>query len=100
MKQQRDPEMHQTRKGKHALPQLLHGQKARYYGDSAYASQKTLAHSKAPTVRDFTNRRTREAGRKVNAIERNRSKRRVRVEHVFAAVKRLWGFAPVLRLTG
>ncbi|MBB5421765.1 IS5 family transposase [Paraburkholderia sp. JPY171] len=76
----RDPEMHQTRKGKQwhvgmklhigldsqsglahsavvtaanvhdkrPLPRLLHGQEQRVYGDSAYASQKALIHSKAP----------------------------------------------------
>jgi len=63
----RDPKMHQTRKGDsqsglvlivhvrwrhhravHPLPQLLHGKERRLYGDSAYASQKALIHSKAP----------------------------------------------------
>jgi IS5 family transposase len=128
---QRDPEMHQTKKGqqwyfgmklhigvdsqsglahsavvtpanvhdKHALPDLLHGRERRYYGDSAYASQKPLAHSKAPQARDFTNRRTRKAGGEVNEVERsknrNKSAIRARVEHVFAVVKRLWGFTKV-----
>ncbi|MGF6979849.1 IS5 family transposase [Paraburkholderia sp. JPY465] len=87
----RDPEMHQTGKGKqwhfgmmlhigldsqsglahsavvtaanvhdkHPLPRLLHGQEQRVYGDSAYASQKALIHSKASRARDFTNQRTR-----------------------------------------
>lgn len=83
---------------KHALPQLLHGQEQRVYGDSAYASQKALIHGKAPKARDFTNQRTRRNG----AIDevacrknRNKSKIRARVEHVFAVVKRLWGFAKV-----
>ncbi|MEX3791567.1 IS5 family transposase, partial [Paraburkholderia sp. BR14374] len=126
----RDPEMHQTRKGKqwyfgaklhigvdsqsglahsavltpanvhdkHPLPQLLHGQERRVYGDSAYASQKALIHSKAPKARDFTNRRTRRAG-EVDEVQRgknrNKSRIRARVEHVFAVVKRLWGFTKV-----
>jgi IS5 family transposase len=129
---QRDPEMHQTRKGKqwyfgmklhigvdsqsglahravvtaanvhdkHPLPQLLHGREKRVYGDSAYASQKTLMHGKAPQVKDFTNERVRR--RKDEAVDevkraknRNKSKIRARVEHVFAVVKRLWGFTKV-----
>src|SRR5580765_7771697 len=87
--QARDPEMHQTRKGrqwyfgmklhigvdcqtglahsavvtaanvhdKHPLPDLLHGNERRMYGDSAYASQKELIASKAPHAKDFTNER-------------------------------------------
>lgn len=127
----RDPEMHQTRKGKqwyfgmklhigvdsqsglahsavltpanvhdkHPLPQLLHGREQRVYGDSAYASQKDLIRSKAPRARDFTNQRTRRAGGEVDEVQRgknrNKSKIRARVEHVFAVVKRLWGFTKV-----
>jgi len=127
----RNPEMHQTRKGrqwyfgaklhigvdcqsglvhsavltaanvhdKHPLPQLLHGQERRVYGDSAYAGQKALIHSKAPNSRDFTNQRTRRAGGEVDEVQRgknrNKSKIRARVEHVFAVVKRLWGFTKV-----
>jgi transposase, IS5 family len=127
----RDPEMHQTRKGrqwyfgaklpigvdsqsglvhsavltpasvldKHPLPQLLHGREQRVYGDSAYASQKALIHSKVPKARDFTNQRTRRAGGEVDEVQRgknrNKSKIRARVEHVFAVVKRLWGFTRV-----
>jgi IS5 family transposase len=127
----RDPEMHQTRKGKqwyfgmklhigvdsqsglvhsavltpanvhdkHPLPQLLHGQERRVYGDSAYASQKALIHSKAPMARDFTNQRTRRAGGEVDEVQRgknrSKSKIRARVEHVFGVVKRLWGFGKV-----
>lgn len=129
---QRDPEMHQTRKGqqwyfgmkmhigvdsrtglahsavvtaanvhdKHPLPDLLHGDEQRVYGDSAYASQKALIHSKAPKAKDFTNQRVRKRkGDEIDKVERlknhNKSKVRARVEHVFAVVKRLWGFAKV-----
>lgn len=131
-KKERDPEMHQTRKGKqwyfgmklhigvdsqsglahratvtaanvhdkHALPHLLHGNEKRVYGDNAYASQKELIHSKAPQAKDFTNERVRqrkdEAADEVKrAKNRNKSKIRARVEHVFAVVKRLWGFTKV-----
>lgn len=127
---QRDPEMHQTRKGrqwyygmklhigvdsktglahsavvtaanvhdKHPLPALLHGNEERLWGDCAYASQQKLIESKAPRAADLTNRRVRkgsfteELDRMVN---RQKSRVRARVEHVFAVVKRLWGFSKV-----
>jgi len=127
----RDPEMHQTRKGKqwyfgmkihigvdsqtglthsavvtaanvhdkHALPDLLHGDEQRVYGDSAYASQKDLIASKAPKAKDFTNERVRNRSGEIDEVKRsknrNKSKLRARVEHVFAVVKRLWGFGKV-----
>jgi IS5 family transposase len=84
---------------KHAVPQLLHGNERRMYGDSAYSSQKELMVSKAPQARDFTNQRTRKRGGGVDerkrSKNRNKSKIRSRVEHVFAVVKRLWGFNKV-----
>ena len=83
---------------KHALPDLLHGNEQRVYGDSAYASQKALIKSKAPNARDFTNQRVRKGG-VIDEVERaknrNKSKVRARVEHVFAVVKRLWGYTKV-----
>jgi transposase, IS5 family len=84
---------------KHPLPDLLHGREERVYGDSAYASQQDLIHSKAPKAKDFTNQRTRKAGGEVDEAKRakNRTKSKIgaRVEHVFAVVKRLWGFTKV-----
>ena len=83
---------------KHPLPDLLHGNEQRVYGDSAYASQKALIPSKAPRAKDFTNQRTRRAG-EVDEVQRsknrNKSRIRARVEHVFGVVKRLWGFGKV-----
>jgi IS5 family transposase len=129
-KGERDPDMHQTRKGqqwyfgmklhigvdsktglahsavvtaanvhdKHPLPQLLHGDEREVYGDSAYASQQELIESKAPLAKDRTNQRVAGSG-VVAELERivNRIKSRVRsrVEHVFAVVKRQFGFAKV-----
>ena len=83
---------------KHLLEDLLHGDERRVYGDSAYASQKALIREHAPHAKDFTNQRTRkrdgidEAERSRN---RNKSRIRARVEHVFGVVKRLWGFSKV-----
>ena len=83
---------------KHPLPDLLHGQERRVYGDSAYSSQKALIRGKAPQARDFTNQRVRKGGSVDEAQRsknRNKSRVRARVEHVFAVVKRLWGFSKV-----
>lgn len=83
---------------KHPLPQLLHGQEQEVYGDSAYASQQALIASKAPKARDATNRRVHEgsAGAEIaKAVNRSKSRVRSRVEHVFAVVKRQWGFNKV-----
>jgi IS5 family transposase len=127
-KGERDPEMHQTRKGqqwyfgmklhvgmdkvtglvhsavvtaanvhdKHPLPNLLHGQEDEVYGDSAYASQQALIESKAPNARDMTNKRVRAGGAGediARMVNRAKSRVRSRVEHVFAVVKKLWGFS-------
>jgi IS5 family transposase len=70
----------------------------RVYGDSAYASQKALIKAKAPQARDFTNQRVRKGGQ-IDEAERSKNRNnprvRARVEHVFAVVKRLWGFNKV-----
>jgi IS5 family transposase len=127
---ERDPEMHQTQKGrqwyfgmklhigvdsetglahrgvvtaanvhdKHPLPQLLHGAEQDVYGDSAYASQQDLIASKAPQARDRTNQRVKGTGviaELERVVNRIKSKVRSKVEHVFAVVKRLWGFNKV-----
>ena len=83
---------------KHPLPDLLHGAERRVYGDSAYASQKALIEGKAPNAKDFTNQRARRNGIVNEAVKvknRNKSRIRSRVEHVFGVVKRLWGFGKV-----
>jgi len=128
---ERDPEMHQTKKGnqwhfgmklhigvdshwgvahsavvtaanvhdKHPLPDLLHGDELKVYGDSAYARQEELIASKAPAAKDCTNQRVRKVNGVADEIERARnrkkSKVRARVEHVFAVIKRQWGFSKV-----
>lgn len=52
----------------------------------------------APHAKDFTNQRIRKRGEVDEAQRsrnRNKSKIRARVEHVFAVVKWLWGFTKV-----
>jgi IS5 family transposase len=128
--QNRDPEMHQSKKGNqwyfgmklhigadsqsglvhsasvtagnvhdsHELPNLLHGQETRLYGDSAYRGEKQRARLKqiAPKAKDFTNKRAHknrplsDADKQTN---RRKSAVRSKVEHPFLTLKRLWGFA-------
>jgi transposase, IS5 family len=80
------------------LPDLLHGDETRVWGDRAYQGQGDVIHEQAPAAKDFTNRRTRRRG-VVDEIERakNRTKSRVRakVEHTIGIIKRVFGFARV-----
>ncbi|MBL6752278.1 MAG: IS5 family transposase [Nevskia sp.] len=127
---QRDPEMHQTKKGNQwffgmkahigvdsrsklihsveataanvhdatVLPDLLHRNETRVYGDQAYRGQKALIGLYAPDAKDFTNRRYRQAG-VVDQVQhrknRTKSKIRARIEHVFAVIKLRFGFTKV-----
>ena len=128
--QKRDPEMHQTKKGKQwyfgmkahvgvdsktklihtalvtpahvadatVLPELLHGEETRVWGDQAYRGQTDVIHECAPRAQDCTHRRYRYTGR-IDEVERakNRTKSTVRskVEHVFAVMKLKFGFVKV-----
>lgn len=127
---QRDPDMHQTKKGNqwyfgmkthigvdsktkliHAivvtpanvhdsqvLGDLLHGDEARVWGDSAYACQTEILERFAPAAKDFTQKKgsryqkLSEADRSKN---RNKSKVRAKVEHVFGIMKRQFGYNKV-----
>lgn len=129
-RQERDPEMHQTQKGKPwyfgmkahvgvdskhkivhtaivtpanvsdaaVLPELLHGEETRVWGDGAYQGQSEAIHRAAPRARDCTQRRCRYKDL-VDEAERarNRTKSRVRskVEHVFGILKLKFGFTKV-----
>jgi transposase, IS5 family len=80
------------------LPNLLHGQETRLYGDSAYRGEKQRERLKqiAPKAKDFTNKRAHknrplsDADKQTN---RRKSAVRSKVEHPFLTLKRLWGFA-------
>jgi transposase, IS5 family len=128
--QQRDPEMHQTKKGNQwyfgmkahvgvdsktkiihtavataanvadstVLPDLLHGEETRVWGDQAYKGQSPVIKECAPRAQDHTHRRYRYK----NAIDeeeraKNRTKSSVRskVEHVFQVMKLKFGFVKV-----
>src|ERR1700678_2907817 len=128
--QQRDPEMHQTRKGRQwyfgmkahvgvdsktklihtalvtpahvadatVLPELLHGEETRVWGDQAYRGQTDVIHQCAPEARDCTHRRYRfkyytdEVEREKNRVK---STVRSKVEHVFGGMKLKFGFVKV-----
>lgn len=127
---QRDPEMHQTRKGNQwyfgmkahigvdsktkmihsvvataanvhdsqVLEDLLHGEETRLWGDSAYAGQKQVLHEHAPNAKDFTQHKgNRHHTLSADERSRNRNKSRVRskVEHIFHVMKRQFGFTKV-----
>jgi len=83
---------------KHPIPQLLHGNENRVYGDSAYARQKELIGQAAPKAKDFTNQKARRHKPLTERErEKNRTKSQVRakVEHAFLVIKRIFGFAKV-----
>jgi len=127
---ERDPEMHQTRKGKqyyfglkahigvdskagivhsvctsaasvadkHMLPDLLHGEERKVWGDGAYQGQREVIRQAAPHAQDMTSRRVRYKNF-VDELQRakNRVKGRVRakVEHPFRILKCIFGFETV-----
>jgi transposase, IS5 family len=84
----------------HEVPNLLHGDETRLYGDSAYRgkAQRERLKEIAPKAKDFTNKRAyrnaplSDADKETN---RRKSSIRAKVEHPFLILKRLWGFAKV-----
>jgi len=77
---------------------LLHGDEAKIWGDSAYQGRQDAIHAAAPAAQDMTNRR----GSRANPLtdqdhDKNTTKSRVRskVEHVFHVMKRIFGFTKV-----
>ena len=127
---ERDPEMHQTKKGNQwyfgmkahigvdaktgivhsvcstaasvsdvaMLPELLHGEERKVWGDGGYQGQTEAMRAVAPHAQDMTCRRTRykNYGDEFQRAK-NRSKSRVRaqVEHPFRILKRVFGFEKV-----
>ena len=125
---ERDPEMHQTRKGNQwffgmkahvgvdsktkvihsvvatpanvhdsrELPNLLHSNETRIWGDSAYIGQRDAVRGVAARAQLFINKRaTRSHDLTLADVQRNRTKSRVRarVEHPFLTMKRTFPFS-------
>ncbi|MDY0007875.1 MAG: transposase, partial [Spongiibacteraceae bacterium] len=80
----------------HCLPDLLHGDETRVWGDSAYQGQTDVIKQHAPRARDLTHRRYRYKGwvdEAERAKNRIKSTTRARVEHSIGVIKRIFGFA-------
>src|SRR3974377_478290 len=78
------------------LPDLLHGEETRVWGDGAYQGQREVIRECAPRVRDFTQRRCRYQNTIVDEVAwaKNRTKSKVRAkgEHAFQEMKLKFGF--------
>jgi IS5 family transposase len=80
------------------LPDLLHGNETRVWGDQAYRGQREAIRQVAPAAQDFTNRRCKHGGvvdEAEKAKNRTRSRVRAKVEHPFLVIKQVFGFARV-----
>jgi IS5 family transposase len=83
---------------KHMLPDLLHGEERKVWGDGAYQGQGEAIHAAAPKAQDMTCRRTRyknyvdEQAKRKNT---NKTRVRAKVEHPFRILKRVFGFTKV-----
>ncbi len=79
----------------HMLPDLLHGDEKKVWGDAGYQGQTEAIHEAAPHAQDMTSRRAKYKGG-VDEVERrkNRNKARARskVEWPFRILKRIFGF--------
>ena len=127
---ERDPEMHQTKKGNQwyfgmkahigvdsrtklihsvaataanvhdsqVLPELLHGQETRVWGDAAYSGQRDVIQQHVPGAKSFVQtkaHRHRPLSETERARNRTKSKVRAKVEHVFLVMKQIFGWAKV-----
>ena len=80
------------------LPDLLHGEETRVWGDSAYTGQGKVIRQHAPRAKDFTHKKgNRHQALRDTERAKNRTKSRVRakVEHPFLVLKRIFGFDKV-----
>ena len=80
------------------LPDLLHGNETRVWGDSAYSGQTQAIKDCAPNAKDFTNAKG-SRNHPLPEAERVKNRRksgvRAKVEHQFAIIKRQFGFTKV-----
>jgi transposase, IS5 family len=77
------------------LPDLLHGEETRVWGDSAYAGQTEAIKEAAPKAADFTNKkawRNRPLSDEEKSSNRVKSSVRSKVEHMFGVIKLVFGF--------
>src|SRR5258707_6546565 len=80
------------------LPDLLHGEELKVWGDGGYQGKTEAIREAAPHAQDMTCRRTKfknyvdEQARRKN---RTKSRVRTKVEHPFRVLKRIFGFDKV-----
>ena len=83
---------------KHMLPDLLHGEERKVWGDGGYQGQTEAIQETAPKAQDMTCKRTKfkdyvdELQKKKN---KSKSSVRAKVEHPFRILKRVFGFDKV-----
>jgi IS5 family transposase len=80
------------------LPNLLHGNETRVWGDSAYAGQTEAIRKAAPYAQDFTNKkghRHQPLTDEQRAKNRTKSKVRAKGEHPLLVIKCIFGFRKV-----
>jgi IS5 family transposase len=80
------------------LPELLHGEETKVWGDQAYCGQSEVIREYAPRAQDCTQRRYRyknHVDEEERAKNRTKSQVRSKVEHVFGVMKLKFGFAKV-----
>ena len=81
-----------------ALPELLHGQETRVWGDAAYSGQREVIRQHAPKAKSFIQakaHRHRPLSEEERTRNRTKSKVRAKVEHAFLVIKRIFGWAKV-----
>ena len=82
----------------HMLPDLLHGEEKKVWGDGGYQGQGDVIREAAPEAQDMTCRRTKYKDRvdeEARRKNRNKSKVRAKVEWPFRILKRVFGFTKV-----
>ena len=83
----------------HMLPDLLHGEEKKVWGDSGYQGQTKAIHEAAPKAQDMTNRRVKngkgEADEEQKRKNRTKSQVRAKVEWPFRILKRIFGYTKV-----
>ncbi len=80
------------------LPELLHGQETRVWGDAAYSGQRDVIRQHAPKATSFIQtkaHRYRPLTEEERDRNRTKSKVRAKVEHAFLVIKRIFGWTKV-----
>jgi IS5 family transposase len=80
------------------LPELLHGQETRGWGDAAYSGQRDVIRQHAPGAKSVVQpkaHRHRPLSEAERGRNRTKSKVRAKVEQVFLVIKRIFGWAKV-----